>query len=285
MSLTSLADKKSLSRLRRKLHEIIFEADTTAGKTFDLLLIVCILMSVAVVMLDSVKSIRMQYAGMLDIVEWTLTGIFTVEYVLRLYCIGKPKQYAFSFYGLIDLFAILPTYVGFFLPGAQYLVAVRVLRVSRVFRVLKFSLYLGEADLLVRSLVASRRRILVFLSGVVSIVVLLGTVMYVVEGGLDAEKAAVSGFTSIPRSVYWAIVTMTTVGYGDIRPITALGQIIASTIMIMGYSIIAIPTGIVTAEMVSTKRDVSTQSCPDCAAEGHAVDADFCRKCGTKLNP
>ena len=285
MNIDDISDKTSLPQFRRKVHEIIFEADTAAGRLFDLALIVSILLSVAVVMLDSVTGIRDRYASYLDVVEWSLTAIFSVEYLLRLYCIGKAKRYAFSFYGVIDLFAVLPSYVGLFLPGAQYLVAVRILRVCRIFRVLKFSLYLGEADMLIRALVASRRKILVFLSAVISIVVILGTIMYVVEGGLDPVKAAKSGFTSIPRSVYWAIVTMTTVGYGDVKPITPLGQTIASIIMIMGYSIIAIPTGIVTAEMIDEKSESNTQSCPQCAAEGHAADAIYCRKCGAKINP
>lgn len=278
----SFLNKDNLSSLRRRLHEVIFESDTPAGRAFDVALILCILLSVAVVMLDSVAHLRKDYGLVLNVIEWGLTIIFTIEFLLRLYCVGRPLRYAFSFYGVIDFFSILPTYIGLFVPGANAVSVVRILRVCRIFRVLKFTMYLGEAEMLAHSLVASRRKITVFLSAVLSVVVILGAIMYILEGSHPG-----SGFTSIPKSVYWAIVTLTTVGYGDISPQTPLGQGIASMIMILGYSIIAIPTGIVTAEMVrnSVQDDMNGRACPECLLEGHAVDAVYCKKCGVKLNP
>lgn len=273
--MTEFRSKKSLEGFRLRLHEIIFEADTKAGKAFDMVLIVCIIASVAVVMFDSVKSFHETHGPLLTGLEWAFTILFTLEYILRICTVGRPWKYIFSFYGLIDLLSVIPTYVG--LTGGGTL---RILRVLRIFRILKFSLYLGEANLLVQSLIASRRRIIVFLSAVLSLVVILGTVMYLIEGG-----HAGSQFTNIPRSVYWAIVTMTTVGYGDISPQTPLGQTIASAIMILGYSIIAIPTGIVTSEMISRAKPqpVSTQACPNCSKDGHDTDAKHCKYCGTAL--
>jgi voltage-gated potassium channel len=238
---------------------------------------------VATVMLDSVASFRAVHGDLLNLLEWIFTILFTLEYGLRIYSVGRPRKYIFSFYGLVDLLSILPTYLGLIFVGTHYLAAIRILRVCRVFRVLKFSLYLGEANLLVQSLAASRRRITVFLSAVLSLVVIFGSLMYVVEGSQPG-----TGFTSIPRGVYWAVVTMTTVGYGDISPMTPLGQAIASVIMILGYSIIAIPTGIVTAEMVGLGRSqsapVSTQACPECSQDGHDMDAQFCKYCGANLH-
>ena len=268
---------KTYPRWRLTLYEIIFEADTPAGKAFDVLLIVSILLSVAAVMLDSIDPVRTQYGKLLYIIEWFFTVLFTIEYILRLVSVGKPLKYAVSFYGVVDLLAIIPTYISVFFPGTQYLLVIRILRILRIFRILKLAPYLGEARLLVRALQSSRRKISVFLYTVLTLVVIFGSLMYVVEGGKN-------GFTSIPRSIYWAIVTMTTVGYGDISPKTVLGQTIASMVMIMGYSIIAVPTGIVTVEMSQTfGRKISTQVCNQCSAEGHDADAKHCKFCGAEL--
>lgn len=268
---------------RRKLQEIIFEADTPAGKAFDVLLLVLILLSIAAVLLDSMPDVRSRHWQALNVAEWVFTGIFTVEYVLRLICVERPLKYALSFYGLVDLLAILPSYVSLFLPSSRYFLVVRALRLLRVFRVLKLAHYLGEAEFLVLALKQSRRKILVFVSAVLTMVLLFGSLLYVIEG-------AENGFTSIPRSMYWAIVTLTTVGYGDISPQTPLGQAVASVIMVMGYGIIAVPTGIVTTEMATINKGrkgkiqpVSTQACPSCAREGHDADAGFCKYCGAKL--
>ena len=261
---------------RQRLHEIIFEADTAVGRFFDLLLILCILLSVLAVMLDSVSSIRMSYGAALLGVEWFFTLLFTVEYALRLSCVGRPLKYAVSFYGLVDLLSILPTYLSLLLPGSRYLLAIRILRVLRIFRVLKLATYVNEANLLIRSLRASGRKISVFLYAVMTLVVIIGSMMYLVEGEAN-------GFTSIPRSIYWAVVTLTTVGYGDISPQTNLGQFLATGVMILGYSIIAVPTGIVTAEIGKSMRTVSTQVCPECSGEGHDHDAVHCKFCGAKL--
>jgi voltage-gated potassium channel len=274
------ADRTMLSfkpRWKRLLHEVIFEADTPAGKGFDVLLIISILASVVVVMLDSIGSVRLLHGTLLYGVEWIFTILFTVEYFLRLLCVGRPLKYAVSFYGVVDLLAIVPTYLSLILPGSQYLLVIRILRILRIFRILKLVPYLGEAQLLVKALRASSRKIAVFLFTVLTLVVIFGSLMYVIE-------SETNGFTSIPRSIYWAIVTLTTVGYGDISPQTSLGQVLASMIMILGYGIIAVPTGIVTVEMSQAfVRRVSTQSCPECSAEGHDADATYCKYCGTLL--
>lgn len=263
---------------QRRLHTIIFEADTPAGKWFDVALILCILVSVLVVMLDSVAAINAEYGQILYTLEWFFTIIFTIEYVLRLSCIGKPSVYAGSFYGIVDLLAVLPTYISLIVPGSRYLLVIRLLRVLRVFRVLKIVQFVTEASQLQRALIASRRKIFVFLFTVMTVTVVLGSMMYMIEG-------ASNGFTSIPTSIYWAIVTLTTVGYGDISPQTAPGQALAAVIMILGYSIIAVPTGIVSVEMaqVAAKDRMTTQSCPHCLAEGHDPDAKFCKYCGRPL--
>jgi voltage-gated potassium channel len=267
----------SPNKLRARLHEIIFEADTPAGKLFDVLLIGSIIVSVSMVMLDSVNSIQARYGRLLYLGEWLFTILFTIEYFLRLYCVRRPMAYATSFFGLVDLLAVLPTYLSIFFPGTQYLLVIRILRVLRIFRVLKLVQYLGEARLLSHALRASRRKIIVFLFVVLTLVVIFGSLMYLIE---DPE----SGFTSIPQSIYWTIVTLTTVGYGDISPQTGVGQTIAAMIMIIGYGIIAVPTGIVTAELsVVYKKSVSTQACPECSAEGHDSDAKFCKFCGSRL--
>ncbi len=262
---------------RRVLHEVIFEADTPAGKGFDVLLIASILASVAAVMLDSIGVVRVRYGHLLLVVEWFFTLLFTLEYLLRLACVGRPLKYATSFYGMVDLLAIVPTYLSFVLPGSQYLLVIRILRILRIFRIFKLVPYLGEARLLLQALRASGRKITVFLFAVLTLVVIFGSLMYVIEG--EAH-----GFTSIPRSMYWAIVTLTTVGYGDISPRTDLGQVVASLVMVLGYGIIAVPTGIVTVEMSQAfRRQVSTQSCPECSAEGHDADARHCKFCGAGL--
>lgn len=262
---------------RAKLHEIIFEADTPAGKLFDVVLIVVIILSVIAVMLDSVKAINENFGNILYIIEWIFTILFTIEYLLRLSCVGRPIGYATSFYGVVDLLAILPTYFSLVFPGSQYLLVIRLLRVLRIFRVLKLVQYLAEAKLLGQALRSSRRKITVFIFTILTLVVIFGSLMYLIEGEQH-------GFTSIPRSVYWSIVTLTTVGYGDISPKTGLGQTVAALIMILGYAIIAVPTGIVTVELSKVSRaKISTQSCPRCSAEGHDSDATFCKYCSTKL--
>ena len=262
---------------RRRLHDIIFEADTPAGKVFDVMLIGSIIFSVVAVCLESVHEINLQYGAYLRAMEWTFTFLFTIEYILRLICVERPLRYARSFYGLVDLLAILPTYLSLILPGSHYLLVIRTLRVLRVFRVLKLAQYISEAHELNRALHASRRKITVFLLTVRILVVIIGSIMYMIEGEQH-------GFTSIPRGIYWAIVTLTTVGYGDIAPHTSLGQTLAAIVMIMGYSILAVPTGIVTVELSRPPAlDVSTQVCPACTAEGHDTDAVYCKYCGTEL--
>lgn len=262
-----------------QLRRIIFEADTPAGQFFDIALIIMILLSVIVVMLDSVRSIHDQHAELFQIVEWFFTIAFTIEYMMRLICVRRPLNYVFSFYGLVDLIAIIPSYMSLLMPGSQYLLSIRTIRALRVFRVLKFVEYLSEADMLVQAIYGSRRKVTVFLFSVLTMVVILGSLMYLIEG----EE---NGFTSIPRSVYWAIVTMTTVGYGDISPRTNLGQFIAAISMVLGYGIIAVPTGIVTVEISKAFREgirTNTKVCGHCALDMHDNDADYCKKCGYKL--
>ena len=264
---------------RRMLYEVIFEADTPAGKAFDVLLILSILLSVLAVMLNSVKSIEDRFGHILHAAEWFFTILFSIEYLLRLLCVEKPAKYAKSFFGVVDLLAVLPTYLAILLAGSHYLLVIRVLRVLRIFRVLKLAPYLGEARLLFTALRASRQKIIVFLLTVLTLVVILGSIMYLIERGGN-------GFTSIPRSIYWAIVTLTTVGYGDVSPQTPLGQGFAALIMILGYSIIAIPTGIITVEFdraFKSRGQISTQVCPQCCAEGHDADATHCKYCGSVL--
>lgn len=246
---------------REKVHEIIYEADTPAGKLFDVLLLIVILISILLVMLESVENIESKYAVFLNISEWVITILFTLEYILRIISVKKPKTYIFSFYGIIDLLSTIPKYLSLFVLGTHSLVAIRALRLLRVFRILKLTRFIGESANFGKALKRSRAKIAVFLSFVIVLCIILGTVMYLVESEQD------SGFTSIPRSVYWAIVTLTTVGYGDIAPITALGQFIASLIMILGYGIIAVPTGIVTSEMTKSERKLipnNTQVCANC---------------------
>lgn len=264
---------------QKRLHEIIYEADTPAGKYFDIGLIISIVASVIVIMIDSVESIRLSHPLILNTLEWLFTILFTIEYLLRLVCVKKPWLYARSFFGIVDLLSILPTYISLLIPGSYYLLSVRILRLLRIFRVLKLAQYLSEAQTLKQALKASSRKISVFLLAVFSLVVILGSIMYLVEGPEH-------GFNNIPQSIYWAIVTLTTVGYGDIAPMTVLGKMIASIIMIIGYGIIAVPTGIVTVELSHAQRRnerISTQVCPNCSAEGHDIDAKYCKYCGSKL--
>jgi voltage-gated potassium channel len=264
---------------KTRLHEIIYEADTPAGKLFDIVLLIFILASIVLVMLESVSSINLVYKEFFNIAEWIITILFTLEYIARIIAIKKPTEYIFSFYGIVDFLSTIPKYLAVIFVGTHALVALRALRLLRVFRILKLARFIGESNQLIKALKASRAKIAVFLFAVLIISIILGTVMYLVETGQD------SGFTSIPRSVYWAIVTLTTVGYGDIAPVTPLGQLIAAMIMIMGYGIIAIPTGIVSAEYASQKKvHVNTQSCPSCGAENHRDDAEFCYECGYKLH-
>ncbi len=262
---------------KNTVRTIIFEADTPAGKAFDVGLLIAILVSVIAVMLDTVDRIHQQYGDWLYLFEWFLTILFVIEYGLRLWCIDNKRAYATSFYGVIDLLGILPAFISLIVPGAQHLLVVRILRVLRVFRVLRMVRYVGEADTLRRALVSSRRKISVFILGVMAMVVIFGSLMYLVEGEAN-------GFTSIPLSIYWAVITLTTVGYGDLVPLTPLGQAIASIVMIMGYGVIAVPTGIVTMELnEANKRQPNTRTCPYCAAEGHNLDAIFCWRCGHHL--
>jgi voltage-gated potassium channel len=265
---------------RRRWHEIIFESDTPAGRRFDVWLLVAIVLSVGVVMLESVPAIDARHGAALRIAEWVFTVLFTIEYFVRLRCVQRPMGYALSFFGIVDLLAIAPTFASLLIPGAQALAVVRTLRLLRVFRVLKLVHYLKEMQVLTQALRASRRKIAVFISTVLTAVVVLGSMMYLVEG-------AEHGFTSIPMSVYWAIVTLTTVGYGDISPQTPLGQVLASVIMILGYGLIAVPTGVVTVEIAQAGRGgastTSGRSCPHCSAEGHPGGAKFCHVCGGAL--
>lgn len=266
-------------KLKEKLHEIVFEADTPAGKAFDVLLLIFIAASVIVVMLDSVLSIQAKYGWWLDILEWLFTIAFTIEYVIRLYSVYRPVKYATSFFGVVDLLSILPTYLSLVFVGSEYFLVIRVLRLLRVFRIFKLAHFLKEGRLLVKALQASRARITVFLTFVVLLTIIIGSIMYLIEGGAE------SGFTSIPNAIYWAIVTLTTVGYGDITPVTAPGQFFSAIVMILGYAIIAVPTGIVTAEIIKEGKNMAnTQSCRICGAEGHDNDAIFCKYCGARLN-
>jgi len=263
---------------RRRLFGIVFESDTLAGRLFDLVLVAVILASVLVVMLDSVSSVGGRYGNRLDVIEWTITILFTIEYIARLVCVQRPLRYATSFFGIVDLLSVLPTYLEFVIPELHTLIDIRLLRLLRLFRILKLTAYVTEVGGLVDALHASRRKIFVFLFTVLMIVVLLGTVMYVVEGPQN-------GFTSIPVSVYWAISTLTTVGFGDIAPKTDMGRFIASLMMLLGWGILAVPTGIVTAEMTHRRwaNILAVRACPACGSSGHAPTAKFCQDCGAPL--
>lgn len=275
-----MASKHNKATLKERLNIIVFESDTFLGKLFDEVLLVAILLSVIAVMLESVQSLKEEYGQTLYIIEWVFTILFLMEYVLRIYISDDPKKYIFSFYGIIDLLSIIPTFLGLVLTGAHSLLIIRSIRLLRVFRILKMVRYLGEATSLAKALKASRAKIIVFIGALFSLTVILGTLMYLIEGGEN-------GFTSIPRSIYWAIVTLTTVGYGDIAPGTTLGQIVAAAIMVLGYGIIAVPTGIVSAEITSQGKIIQQQEagafCDECGTKKKRAGAKFCTNCGSSL--
>ncbi len=261
-----------------KLHEVIFESNTIWGKVFDVVLLACILLSILVVMLDSVESLHLNHGYLFYVAEWFFTILFTLEYILRLLAVRRPIRYVFSFLGLIDLLAIIPMYLSILLVGAQSLLVLRVLRLLRIFRIFKLTHFLSEMSFLGAALKSSAKKISIFMLVVLALVVILGSIMYIIE-----RKE--NGFESIPESIYWAIVTITTVGYGDISPVTPFGKFIASIIMLIGYGIIAVPTGIITTEMAITARarKHGTETCPGCGKEGHDANAVFCKYCGEKL--
>lgn len=263
---------------RERLHNVIYESDTPAGKAFDVSLLVLIFISILVVMFDSIPSLHARHGQLFFVLEWTFTIIFTIEYILRLISIRKPFRYIVSFLGIIDLLAIIPSYLSIFFEGYQYLLVFRALRLLRIFRIFRLTLFLSEMQFLGIAIKGSLRKISIFMFIVLSLVTILGSMMYLIENRQN-------GFSSIPDSIYWAIVTITTVGYGDISPVTPLGKFVASIIMLMGYGILAVPTGIVTTEMAmaARKRNITNISCPACGREGHDEDARFCKYCGAKL--
>ncbi len=272
-----------LPSLRKRLFVIVFGTNTPTGKLFDVVLLWAIVLSVLSVMLESVKEIKDNFYGLLYTLEWSFTILFTIEYVLRLFISPRPRKYALSFLGIIDLLALLPTYIALFVTGGGYLVVIRSIRLLRVFRILKLGRYLKEASVLTDALYTSRYKILVFLGAVSTFALIAGTLMYMIEG-------SEGGFTSIPRSIYWAIVTITTVGYGDIAPQTVMGQITASMLMLLGYAIIAVPTGIVTSEIaIATaakefEKKEKELKCKGCGTGGHDPEANYCKHCGTTLS-
>ncbi len=261
---------------KKRLYEIIFEADTRAGKAFDVMIIVLIFVSILLVMVDSIATIHEKYSVILHTAEWVITGIFLIEYILRIYVLDKPFSYIFSFFGIIDLLAILPNFIGLIFAGSESLMVIRAVRLIRIFRIFKLSRYTSAGRTLARALYRSREKIFMFIIVILTLVVIFGTIMYLIEGEDN-------GFTSIPVSVYWAIVTLTTVGYGDISPVTGMGQFLASIVMIMGYAIIAVPTGIITSEMIRMPAINNTQVCSTCLLDRHDDDALYCKKCGTPL--
>lgn len=265
-----------MSKFKKRLYEIVFESDTRAGRIFDGTLLVIIVFSVLVVMLESVAHFRNNYHEEFKIIEWVVTGIFTVEYFTRIWLTRRPIRYIFSFYGLIDLLAVLPTYLGFFISGGENLLVVRVLRLIRIFRLLKLTEYTGAGRFILNAIWNSRAKLGIFITFVFALTIVIGTIMYLIEG----EE---NGFTDIPTSIYWSIVTLTTVGYGDISPVTGLGKFFAGIVMLLGYAIIAVPTGIVTASLI-TKQTKNTQVCQNCMFDQHDDDALYCKKCGTPLH-
>lgn len=266
-------------KFRRKLHETIYEADTPAGKLFDIVLLFLIILSIVAVMLESVASIKLQYGYELEIIEWVLTIFFTLEYIGRIISVRRSLKYMLSFYGIIDLLSTIPAYIDILFPGLHFLLSLRAFRLLRVFRILKLVHFVGAGNSLILALRKSRTKIAVFLFSVIVLCIILGTIMYMIEG-------PESGFTSIPMSIYWTIVTLTTVGFGDITPQTAFGQFVSVLIMILGYGIIAVPTGLVTAQFMAKENEVdeNTQSCPNCSAENHRDNAKFCYNCGSTLH-
>lgn len=267
-----------MKKWQHRLHEVIYEADTKAGRLFDIILLVMILISVLMVALESVYWFDLKFHDTINIAEWIITILFSLEYILRVICVNKPLRYIFSFYGIIDFLSTVPKYISLLFVGTHSLIALRALRLLRIFRILKLTRYIGESNTLLRAIKASRPKILVFMFGVVIICIIFGTIMYLIEGNSD------SGFTSIPRSIYWCIVTLTTVGYGDIAPQSPLGQFLAALIMIMGYGIIAVPTGIVSAEFTNQKIDTNTLMCQNCLNTDHKDNAQFCHQCGNSFN-
>ncbi|RIL05149.1 MAG: ion transporter [Proteobacteria bacterium] len=276
--MTEQARPTSAAPWRARLHEIVFEADTPEGRAFDVTLVVLILAAVVTAMLESVRSLPAAVHDGLVVAEWIFTALFTIEYGLRLLSVQRPLRYATSFFGVVDLLAVLPTYLSLLFPGSQSLLVIRALRLLRIFRILKLAHFLSEAQALRRALLQSRAKITVFLATVLIAVTIVGAAMYLIEGPEH-------GFTSVPMATYWAIVTMTTVGYGDISPGTAAGKLLASLLMVLGYSLIIVPTGIVSAEMAqqAMRRPISTQACPSCSREGHDADARHCKWCGAAL--
>lgn len=270
----------SKQKQKDRIYKIIFEADTPAGKLFDVVLIWSIVISVALVILESVQHIKQDYQVLLTAGEWFFTILFTLEYFLRIYVTRRKKAYIFSFYGIVDFLAVLPTYISLMLPGAQYFMVIRILRLMRVFRVFKLTGFTSEANILAMALTASRRKIFVFFSTIAVLVVVIGASMYVIEGPKY-------GFKDIPTSIYWAVVTLTTVGYGDISPQTFVGQFFASVVMVLGYAIIAVPTGIMTVELsniANKSKKITTKVCKECMKEGHDADAQYCKYCGERFD-
>ena len=262
-----------MSRLRSRVRHVIFESNTPPSRFFDLVLLWAILISVVVVMLDSVESLSEGFHKFLYVLEWILTVLFTIEYILRIWAARRPWNYIFSVYGIIDLLAVLPTYISLILAGTHYLIVIRTMRLLRIFRILKLINFMKEGKILITAIQESRYKLTVFLGFILAVDIIIGTIMYLIEG-------PESGFTSIPRGIYWAIVTMTTVGFGDITPQTVLGQTLASIVMLLGYTIIAVPTGIVSVSMYKENSKVSVRICENCAKEGHDSDATFCKFCG-----
>ena len=265
--------------LREKLYEIIFEADTPAGKAFDVVLLILILLSVLTVMLETVKSVEAQYAPFLFWAEWIITILFTIEYMLRIYSAKDRRGYLISFYGIVDFLSILPSFLSLLFAGTHYLITIRALRLLRIFRILKLGNYLIESQVLLAALRASRHKITVFLTAVLILICIVGSAMYLVEGDMN------NGFSSIPMSMYWAVVTVTTVGYGDISPVTPVGKFLSAILMIVGYGVLAVPTGIVSVELAqaSKEHNYSPKDCPHCTPDDHDMDAIFCKFCGTKI--
>ena len=272
--------EKRIEALRHTLYQVIYQAHTPAGRVFDIVLIISILISVLTIILDSVTEINQQYSKALYIIDWVFTILFTVEYLLRIFCIHRPLKYITSFYGIIDLLSIVPSYIGLFIPGSRYLQVIRILRVLRIFRVLKLVQYVNQSNQLLNALSASRPKIAIFLFTISTLLVIFGSIMYLIEGPEN-------GFTNIPVSIYWAVVTLTTVGFGDITPQTDLGRAISAVVMVIGYAIIAVPTGIISNELSQEMKKQNTllvkRICQKCHKMGHEIDANYCRICGTEL--
>lgn len=265
------------SLTKTKIYEVIFESDTPSGKWFDIALLILILISIIVVMLESIESLRANYLTLFHTIEWIITILFLIDYILRIYCVTKPIKYITSFYGIIDLLSILPSFLAFFIAGGQSLMVIRGLRLLRVFRIFKLGTFLIHGNIIMESMRQSRGKIAVFMYFIMIMLMIIGATMYLVEGSEN------EGFSNIPASIYWAVVTMTTVGYGDVTPLTNLGKFLSALVMILGYAVIAVPTGIVSASMINPSRKVNGQACPHCSKEGHDNDAGFCKYCGGEL--